>query len=105
MDFKHGVNNGYAFVNLPVHAHALRLMDTFQGFSGWLPALRSKKVCETTWARPTQGLEANVERYHNSSVMHTSTPEAYKPMIFKNGVRVTFPPPTKNLSAPVLPRA
>merc|ERR1712066_266970 len=57
MDFKHGVNNGYAFVNLPIHAHALRLMDTFQGFSGWLPALRSKKVCETAWARPTQGLE------------------------------------------------
>merc|ERR1719377_181029 len=35
MDFRNGVNLGYAFVNLLTHQDALQAMSTFQGFSRW----------------------------------------------------------------------
>mmetsp|Transcript_42077 Transcript_42077/g.105863 ORF Transcript_42077/g.105863 Transcript_42077/m.105863 type:complete len:303 (+) Transcript_42077:3-911(+) len=100
MDFRNGVNLGYAFVNLLKHEDALRLMTTFQGFSKWF--FDSAKVCEVSWAHPHQGLEEHVERYRNSPVMHPSMPQEYKPMMFQNGVRVAFPPPTKAIRAPKL---
>lgn len=100
MDFRNGVNLGYAFVNLLVHEDALRLMNDFQGFNGW--QVDSAKVCEVSWAQPHQGLVEHVERYRNSPVMHQSMPEEYKPMIFKEGQRVPFPPPTKAIRAPKL---
>jgi len=100
MDFRNGVNLGYAFVNLLTHEDAMRLMDTFQGFSKWY--FDSAKVCEVSWAHPHQGFSEHVERYRNSPVMHTCMPDEYKPMIFQNGVRVQFPPPTKALRAPKL---
>eukprot|EP00928_Gymnodinium_smaydae_P061180 TRINITY_DN45331_c0_g1_i1.p1 TRINITY_DN45331_c0_g1~~TRINITY_DN45331_c0_g1_i1.p1 ORF type:complete len:429 (+),score=62.64 TRINITY_DN45331_c0_g1_i1:49-1287(+) len=100
MDFRNGVNLGYAFVNLLTHEDAKRLMNRFQGFNSWF--LDSAKVCETSWARPIQGLLEHVERYRNSPVMHSSMPDEYKPMVFQNGERVPFPPPTKAIRAPKL---
>lgn len=100
MDFRNGVNLGYAFVNLVRHADALSFMQAFQGFSEWL--VDSVKVCETSWAHPHQGLHEHVERYRNSPVMHPRMPDEYKPMVFYNGVRVPFPPPTKAIKAPKL---
>merc|ERR1712232_163335 len=44
MDFRNGVNLGYAFVNLLEHEAALRFMTTLQGFSKWF--FDSAKVCE-----------------------------------------------------------
>jgi len=100
MDFRNGVNLGYAFVNLLTHGDALRLVATFQGFSKWY--FDSAKICEVSWAHPHQGLEEHVERYRNSPVMHASMPEEYKPMMFKHGERVPFPLPTKAIRAPKL---
>jgi hypothetical protein len=100
MDFRNGVNLGYAFVNLVRHPDALNFMTTFQGFSEWL--VDSVKVCETSWAHPHQGLLEHVERYRNSPVMHPRMPDEYKPMVFWNGMRVAFPPPTKAIKAPKL---
>lgn len=100
MDFRNGVNLGYAFVNLLSHEEALRFMETFQGFSRWF--FDSAKVCEVSWAHPHQGLHEHVERYRNSPVMHPTMPEEYKPMVFKDGERVPFPPPTKAIRAPKL---
>jgi len=100
MDFRNGVNLGYAFVNLLTHQDATRLMQTFQGFSSWF--LDSAKVCEVSWAHPHQGLHEHVERYRNSPVMHPSMPDEYKPMVFKNGIRIAFPAPTKAIRAPKL---
>ena len=45
-------------------------------------------------------VQAHVERYRNSPVMHRSVPDEYKPVIFKNGVRKNFPRPTKKVKAP-----
>lgn len=100
MDFRNGVNLGYAFVNLLVHEDALRLMEKFQGFVGW--SFDSAKVCEVSWAHPHQGYEEHIERYRNSPVMHPNMPDEYKPMVFKDGARIPFPPPTKAIRAPKL---
>uniref|UniRef100_A0A7S1A319 RRM domain-containing protein n=1 Tax=Noctiluca scintillans TaxID=2966 RepID=A0A7S1A319_NOCSC len=98
MGFIDGVNLGYAFVNLNSHQDALQFTETFHGFSGW--CVESEKKGEISWAQPFQGLQAHVERYRNSPVMHPSMPDDYKPMIFKDGRRVAFPPPTKPVKAP-----
>lgn len=98
MDFKTRACLGYAFVNLVSAIDVPRFWANFNGFSKW--ALPSQKVCGVTWSGPHQGLEAHVERYRNSPVMHDSVPENYKPAIFKDGVRAAFPPPTKTTRAP-----
>jgi len=100
MDFRNGVNLGYAFVNLITNEDALHFMQVFQGFSKWF--VDSVKVCEVSWAHPHQGRHQHVERYRNSPVMHPSMPDDYKPMVFKKGMRVPFPPPTKVIRAPKL---
>lgn len=97
-DFKSRANLGYAFVNLTFPAAAQRFMKTFNGFSNWI--LPSKKVCSVSWSGPHQGLQAHLERYRNSTVMHQAVPDAYKPVVFQDGVRVPFPAPTKRLREP-----
>ncbi|CAE7939289.1 unnamed protein product, partial [Symbiodinium sp. KB8] len=57
-------------------------------------------VCEVGWSGPHQGFKAHVERYRNSPVMHRSVPDAYKPIIFQDGVRQNFPRPTRKIKAP-----
>lgn len=95
--FQDGVNLGYAFVNLISHEDALDFARVFHGF--WTYRAGSARG-EITWAHPCQGFASHVERYRNSPVMHPSVPDAYKPMIFKNGQRVPFPKPTKPLGQP-----
>jgi len=98
IDFKSRASLGYAFVNLVNSEAANRFRLTFDGFSDWI--LPSRKVCGVSWSGPHQGLEAHIERYRNSPVMHEGVPDMYKPAIFNDGVRVVFPPPTKKLRAP-----
>merc|ERR1719473_419342 len=93
MDFRNGVNIGYAFVNAVDPAAASRLRETFEGFENW--AVQSGKTCEVSWSQPQQGLSEHLERYRNSPVMHESIPVEYKPRLFRNGREVPFPPPTK----------
>eukprot|EP00971_Amphidinium_carterae_P279631 5551132-Amphidinium_carterae.2 len=98
IDFRHKVNLGYAFVNTSRHDSAARLRDCLDGFSNW--AFDSQKVCEAVWASPHQGLEQNVERYRNSPVMHQSVSDEFRPLLFKDGERINFPPPTRSIRAP-----
>jgi hypothetical protein len=97
MDFKRDANLGYAFVNLLSEEVADRFYESFHGFSNWGHA--SNKVSEVTWGS-IHGLNVHVERYRNSPVMHDSVPDENKPVIFREGQRVPFPPPTKRLRAP-----
>lgn len=101
MDFRNGVNLGYAFVNLLKHKDALDFTEEFQGFSAWAQS-DSAKVCEVSWSHPHQGLQEHVDRYRNSPVMHATMPQEFQPMVFRNGVQVVFPPPTKVIKAPKL---
>mmetsp|Transcript_99958 Transcript_99958/g.158209 ORF Transcript_99958/g.158209 Transcript_99958/m.158209 type:complete len:391 (-) Transcript_99958:10-1182(-) len=97
-DFKKLAGLGYAFVNMTSCKDAARAMKTLTGFRDW--KIKSQKVLRVTWSTPLQGLEANVERYRNSPVMHPDVPGHFKPLLLHNGTPVAFPPPTKILQAP-----
>jgi hypothetical protein len=97
-DFRTKSGFGYAFINLSSHSVAQGFMEHFNGFSEWpTPA---SKVAEVGWSEPNQGLALHVERYRNSPVMHDGVPDEFKPALFKDGQRITFPAPTKAIRAP-----
>eukprot|EP00437_Effrenium_voratum_P000517 CAMPEP_0181421680 /NCGR_PEP_ID=MMETSP1110-20121109/13222_1 /TAXON_ID=174948 /ORGANISM="Symbiodinium sp., Strain CCMP421" /LENGTH=282 /DNA_ID=CAMNT_0023544751 /DNA_START=66 /DNA_END=914 /DNA_ORIENTATION=+ len=99
-DFRRQANLGYAFVNLVDACAVDAAWATFDGFADW--ALPTQKVCQVKWSGPHQGLEAHVDRYKNSPVMHKRVPDHYKPVVFHGGVRKPFPRPTKKIKAPSL---
>jgi hypothetical protein len=98
VDFQSQAGLGYAFLNFISVAEALRCFSHFEGFSDW--EVPSEKVCTVTWSQPTQGLEAHIDRYRNSPVMHHSLPFEWQPVLFQQGMRVPFPPPTKPIKTP-----
>jgi len=98
MDFKSMAALGYSFINFLDSEDAERFKIHFSGFSNW--GHESDKVCEMTWSTAIQGQDANIERYRNSPVMHHSMPEECKPLVFKDGERVAFPKPSKQIRAP-----
>lgn len=97
-DFKNFAGFGYAFVNFATHEAAVKAKRHFQGYCKW--SVPSQKVCEVVWSGPVQGLSAHTDRYRNSPVMHESVPDEYKPVVFVDGKRVRFPPPTRKIRAP-----
>jgi len=98
VDFKRMAGLGYAFVNCVTQVDAEEMMAKFHGFRHW--RFHSAKVCEVVWGEPLQGLEAHIDRYRNSPVMHGSIPDGYKPVIYESGVRQPFPAPSKRIRAP-----
>jgi hypothetical protein len=98
VDFTTKACLGYAFINLVDHDTAERFLKAFKGFNNWI--IPSRKVCSCTWNTPHQGLEAQIERYRNSPVMHEAVPVEYKPVLFKDGIAQRFPPPNKKIRAP-----
>jgi hypothetical protein len=98
VDFKSQAGLGYAFINFVSTSEAQRCFDCFEGFSGW--KVPSEKVCTVTWGSPYQGLEAHIERYQNSPVMHHSIPDEWKPVLVQQGERIPFPAPTKPIKTP-----
>jgi hypothetical protein len=98
VDFSTQRSFGYAFVNFVTHKDALQFGELFNGFSLW--AVRSDNVGVAEWSGAMQGLEKHIERYRDSPMMHKSLPDDVKPSIFKDGVRIAFPWPTKPLKMP-----
>jgi len=99
IDFETRAGLGYAFVNTHTQMDAEQLWRCMEGFSNW--SLPSSKVCHVSWSKPLQGLEAHVERYRNSPLMHEAVPDMFRPMLFDcRGERVPFPAPTKKVKAP-----
>jgi len=97
VDFRSCSGLGYAFINFNSFESAERFRQHFTGFEQWSSA--SDKVCEVAWSA-LQGLEAHIERYRNSPVMHESVPEDQKPIIFEGLVAVPFPVATKKIRVP-----
>ncbi|CAE8586562.1 unnamed protein product [Polarella glacialis] len=90
---------GYAFVNFRSHSESLRATGVFQDFQDkecqdWT------NPCQVGWASPLQGLAAHVDRYRNSPVMSEEVPDACRPMLFKDGMPIPFPAPTKRVRMP-----
>jgi hypothetical protein len=104
VEFERKVSTGCAFINFIDNDSAELFKQRFHGFRKWGVQCGHKKQAEITWSETCQGREAHIERYRNSSVMHESVPDQFKPVLFVNGVRVTFPAPTRALRAPE-PRA
>merc|ERR1712151_1480168 len=77
---------------------AERAFVVLQGFNEW-KKFSSSKVLEGAWGDPLQGLQPHVDRYKNSPVMHADVPDEFRPLLFKDGVRIDFPPPTRKLRA------
>lgn len=97
--FSSGANTGFAFVNLRTPAAARRFRAHFARFADW--GVPAPKRCNVSWARDDQqGLEANTERYRNSSVMHSSVDTEHQPVVLINGKVAAFPPPTRPLWPP-----
>lgn len=97
VDFKTGFSLGYGFVNFVSSASAQQFFAKFDGFNAW--EVPTKKVARLFWSEQ-QGLEANVEKYRNSNVMHEDVPDRFKPLLFRNGELAAFPPPTRALQPP-----
>jgi len=98
IDFQSRACLGYAFINLVEPSIVQEFWSQFSGYTKWV--LPSKKVCDVSWSGPHQGLEAHLERYRNSPVMHPSVPDEYKPIVLQDGIRVPFPEPSKVPRAP-----
>jgi hypothetical protein len=98
IDLKYRVGLGYAFLNFVSNEGAEAFSQHFQGFKDW--SMKSEKVCEVKWSDALQGLDEHVERYRDCPVMHESIADEFKPVLFKDGVRVPFPEPTKRIRAP-----
>jgi len=93
-----GISLGFAFINLESDQTCQHFLDHFNGFSAW--GVDDDQACCVEKTRVQQGLEANIERYRNSPIMHELVPDACKPVILEHGVRVDFPPPTAAMPLP-----
>jgi len=102
MNLRKVSNFGYAFVSFDSAQITLQCKEKLQGFNTWNEP--SEKKMEIEWS-DLQGLVANVERYRNSPIMHESVQDELKPAMFKRGVRIAFPEPTKYIRAPRLRRS
>jgi len=92
-------------MTLPAAAQHFRVH--FKGYAKWpnlppeaaFPQMKVK-AAEVFWSSPHQGKDMHVERYRNSPLMHKDVPDWHKPILFENGERIDFPPPTKRLKEP-----
>jgi len=97
MDFRNKINLGYCFINFVSHADADGFMARFEKFNQW--GSNSTKMAEVQWCQ-VQGLAAHIDRWRNSAVMHASVPDEFKPSLWREGVRVSFPIALDDLEAP-----
>jgi hypothetical protein len=93
--FDRSGNLGYASVNMGTYHDALLIQTQLEGFCSWI--IRTEKKCEVVWSND-QCLAQHIEHYRNCRIMHESVPDEFKPMLFKDGERVAFPPPTRKLN-------
>jgi|Transcript_116363 hypothetical protein len=88
----------YAFVNFTTEEVTKRFIKDLQGYKG--AEAFGEQACDISMSVDNQGLAAAIKRYRNSPVMHPSVPDECKPLIFKDGKPIPFPPPTKNIRKP-----
>jgi hypothetical protein len=100
VDFQTELNLGHAFINFVASDDFERFQEHFTGFSEW--SVPSDGVCEISWSEAAQGIDENIQRYRDCSVMHESVADRFKPVLFERGLRILFPEPTKKIKAPKL---
>jgi hypothetical protein len=89
-----GSNFHYAFVNFTSTAVAVQLMNQLKSFE------LDEQEWRSVWST-CQGLDANIERYRNSPLMHELVPADCKPALYgAHAFRVQFPAPTRHIPKP-----
>jgi hypothetical protein len=86
----------YAFVNFISEEMAADFQAGIHGVAD--RELFGESVADVSLSQ-CQGLQANIAKYRNSSVMHHSVPDDCKPLMFQNGNPIAFPKPTKRIKA------
>lgn len=103
-NFATGQSCGYAFVNFSTSEAASQAKDYFHQFRQWGTGISTERACRPAWA-DVDGLDANVEHFRNSAVMHRSVSEDLKPVLLDaDGNFLPFPPPTRRIRAPKVRR-
>merc|ERR1711920_982878 len=95
--FETNRNFGYAFLNLVTYEERERFKTMFQGFTSW--PVPHQQTCEVHKVDSCKNIDDYIKSYRNSPVMHESVSDQFKPAIYKNGERQSFPPPTKPIRA------
>lgn len=98
VDFQTELNHGYVFINFVTLEDASGFKKHFESFSNW--SLPSDNVCEVAWFDSAHNIDSHIQRYRDSPLMHESVEDRFKPVLFKNGLRVPFPEPTKKIRPP-----
>jgi len=78
--------HGYGIVNFVSSQAAQTLLDKFPS--------------SANWSDQRQGLNEHVANFQDSSLMHEGVPDQFKPILFKDGKRVSFPAPTRQTRMP-----
>jgi len=97
-NFATGVKFGYAFVHFSSDEAATRFINEFSGFDDWSSS--SEKVCSVDFCSDQCGLDSLIRRYQNCPVMHDLVHDTFRPALFLNGKRLSFPAPTKKVKKP-----
>jgi hypothetical protein len=84
----------YAFVNFVSEDAASEFQAQLNGCDE--EDLFGEQYADISWSR-CQGLQANIEKFRNSSVMHPSVEEACRPLLLKDGKAIPFPKPTRRI--------
>jgi len=91
-------NYGHAIIKLTRHSWGLALAAHLHEFEEWgIADSCSSEKCSVKWSLPMQGLTEHVENYRNDPAMHESVDDRLRPMLFRDGWRLAFPPPTRSL--------
>jgi len=97
-NFRTQKNFGYIFINFVTVDMAAPFLAHFADFKEW--GIPSEKLAKVSYTDKIQGLEANIEHYRDNPAMHQCIPDAFKPALYCDGQRMTFPAPTRALKAP-----
>lgn len=104
VEFKVGIGYGYAFVNFSSHQAACAALEVLDGLTASSEASLIEGALQACFSSK-QGLNAHIELYRNSPVMHKSVDDEAKPALLRAGARLPFPEPTRRLRAPRARRA
>ncbi|KEP65981.1 UNVERIFIED_CONTAM: RNA recognition motif 2 protein [Hammondia hammondi] len=86
IDFLHGCNVGYCFINFVDAGACQEFKKEFEGKR--LNLFRSKKICTVTYGR-VQGIRAILNHYFNSAVVQAQD-ASWRPVVLKDGVELPW---------------
>jgi len=84
----------YAFINFVTQNAAVDFEARLTGCNDM--SIFGENFAEIEYSQ-SQGIEANVEKFRNSCIMHHSADDECRPLMFEDGKVVPFPKPTRRI--------